>query len=497
MNRMTSRVTLLALLAVFALFLTQCRKDSFADSSDQNITFSADTVLFDTVFTTIGSTTLPLKVYNPHSDPIVVSNIDVMGGADSPYRVAVDGINGSSFTNIEIGPEDSAWVFIEVTIDPNNSSSPLIEEDSIRFITNGNTEYVKLVAWGQNACYHGSLGTLTVLECDEVWNADCPHVIYGIVAVDEGCSLTINAGTQVHCHAGSGLYVYRGLLDINGELGNEVVFQGDRLENSYDDVPGQWGIQLQVEFETGFGVEQATINRGGIWLFETVDCEIDYAILKNGIIGLQCDTTGTTTGESLRINNTVITNMSAIGMYTQGAHVTGTNCLFSNCGQNSAAFTIGGRYNFNHCSFVNYWTQSNRQSPTFYLNNYYVDVNNEVQVRPLEQTVFRNCLMYGNNAELTDFNEFVYDFADDGPEPQYFFDWCYVDTDLDLPAGFNFANMSNGQGEPPFIAPFSGDFDFAGSVPSAFKTNGSNLIFTDLKGAPRSSNPAKGCYMDD
>lgn len=476
----------------------QCRKDQWATDTSQNVTFSADTVLFDTVFTTIGSVTLPLKVYNPHTASISLSDITLMGGAESAYRLAVDGFNGTQFEDVEIGPEDSLWVFIEVTIDPNNVSSPLIEEDSIRFVTNGNVEYVNLVAWGRDACFHGGLGVLTVLECDEVWNPDKPHVLYGIVAVDEECSLTINAGTQVYCHSGSGLYIYRGNLDINGTLGNEVVFQGDRLEAEYQDLPGQWGIQLQVEFETGFGVEQATINRGGIWLFETEDCEIDYAILKNGIIGLQADTTGTLSGESLVMNNSVITNMSAIGLFAQGAHVTGKNCLFSNCGQNTAALTIGGQYDFNHCTFANYWTASNRQAPTFYLNNYYVDIDNNVQVRPLTGASFTNCFMYGNNASLTDFNEFVYDFADSGPEPVYSFNDCYVDTDLDIADNFPyFLNMGQGAGEPPFLAPFDGNFDFSGSVPTAFKTEGSGSIPEDIEGVFRSGTPAAGCYADD
>ena len=498
MKHAYARFSVIAFAAVVLLFFTQCNKEQFADSSDQNVTFSADKVLFDTVFTTICSTTLPLKVYNPHNDPIVYSNIDVMGGADSPFRIAVDGLNGTGFQGLEIGPNDSAWVFVEVTIDPNGATSALIEEDSVRFITNGNIEYVHLVAWGQDAFFHGGLGALTVLGCDEVWNADKPHVIYGIVAVDEGCSLTINPGTQVHCRNASGLYVFKGSLDVQGELGNEVCFQGDRLEPEYADVPGQWGIQLQVQFETGFGVEQATINRGGIWLFETQDCEIDHAIIKNGIIGIQCDTTGTSTGESLRINNTVVTNMSAIGIYTQGAHVSGSNCLFSNCGQNCAAFSIGGKYDFHHTTFANYWTQSNRQSPAFYINNYYVDVDQNVQVRPLLEANFTNCIMYGNNAELSDFNEFVYDFNLDAEQPNYFFNDCYVDTDQDILDGSHFSNMSQGQGEPPFVEPFAGNFDFPGPVASAFRSQtGFINTTTDIEGVFRSGLFARGCYMDD
>lgn len=469
-----------------------------ADQSDQAVTFSADTVLFDTVFTTIGSVTLPLKVYNPHNAMIVVEDIDLVGGTDSPYRMAVDGENGVSFNDVEIGPNDSLWVFVEVTIDPNNADFPLIVEDSIRFITNGNTAYVNLVAWGQDAYFHGSLDALTVLPCDEVWNADKPHVLYGIVAVDEGCNLTINAGTQVYCHSGSGLYVYRGGLNIEGALGNEVVFCGDRLEPEYENLSGQWGIQLDVEFETGFGVESATINRGGIWLFETDEASIDYAIIKNGIIGVQADTTGTLTGNSLQMTNTIISNMSAIGFLAQGAHVKGENDLIVNCGETCVALDIGGKYDFNHCTFANWWTAASRQAPAFYMSNYYVDVNENVQARPLSETIIRNSILYGNNASLSDYNEVILDmYTEDGFDPQYLIENCYVDTEADLTDGTHFLNTNQGAGDPPFLDPFNGDFDFAGQVPSAFATNGSGLISPDLKGQPRTNPPAKGCYMDE
>ena len=80
--------------------------------------FSADTIIFDTVFTTVGSTTEILKFYNRENQAIEVSSIYLAGGSASQFRINVDGISGTEFENIEIPAEDSLFIFVEVTVDP-------------------------------------------------------------------------------------------------------------------------------------------------------------------------------------------------------------------------------------------------------------------------------------------------------------------------------------------------------------------------------------------
>ena len=152
------------------------------------------------------------------------------------------------------------------TIDPQND----YDLRSSSRISSGHRQrlhqYVQLLAWGQDA-FHGSPGGISTLDCNALWTAQKPHVIYGVVGVAPGCNLTIEAGADVHVHAGGGLYVSGGTLDVNGELGNPVVFEGDRLEPEYADVPGQWGIQVDTLIQTEIGVAQASILGGGIWIY--------------------------------------------------------------------------------------------------------------------------------------------------------------------------------------------------------------------------------------
>ena len=481
-------------LIVIASFASSCRKDQITTDSSAQLDFSADTVLFDTVFTTIGSTTQLLKVYNNNDQAVSISNIQLEGGNNSMFRMNVDGVPGVNFSDVEIDAGDSMFVFIEVTVDPGNQNLPFIVEDQVLFRTNGNDQIVQLTAWGQDANFHGGLGSISLLGCDEIWNADKPHVIYGVVVVDEDCSLTINQGVQVFCHRGAGIYVGGGTLEVLGVLGNEVCFQGDRLEPEFANVPGQWGIELNFEFEDQFGVQEATVVRGGIWLSQCEGSRIDYAILKNGNIGVQVDTVKTAGTDALQITNTKIQNMSAIGLLAQGAEMSGYNNLITNCGRACGAFTIGGSYRFDHCTFANYWGEGTRQDPSFVLNNFYVDVNNNIRVRPLENTLFRNCIMWGNNAGLTDFNEFAVAIQEDEfvPPASYFFSNCAVDTDEDVEDPTFYLNILNGA-TPPFTSVNSNDFTLNNST-SIWQCPFVDTAPIDLAGVGRFSNIEKGCY---
>ena len=484
--------TLICTLLIIAM-TTGCGKVSYSDDPDLMLEFSADTVLFDTVFTTIGSVTLPLKVFNPNGSAVLIDEITLAEGVDSPFRINVDGAVGPSVADWPILANDSLWIFIEVTVDPTIGSTPFVIEDRIRFVTNGNEQEVTLAAWGQNARFHGGLNEITPLSsCDATWAADLPHVIYGIVEVEPGCSLTILPGTQVHVHDGGGLLVYQSTLNIAGQLGQEVVFQGDRLDENYEDYAGQWGIELDFEFETEYGIEEVTAQRGGIWLFGGVECEIRHAILKNGTIGLQVDTAGTSAAAALTIQNTRIHNMSAIGMLAQGATIDGYNNLFYDCGQTTAAFTLGGRYRMDHCSFVNYWSEGVRQAPSVLMTDWYEDVNGQIQLRSFNGSSFNNCIFLGNNYALTDFDEFVVSLLNPPIDP--FIRFSAVDVaDDEFP--LNILENCTVDQLPPFVSTSNRDFHIESNNALWDGAFGQFSTATDLDGNPRIvGNPDKGCY---
>tara|TARA_R110002012_G_scaffold206357_4_gene376265 strand:+ start:19023 stop:20576 length:1554 start_codon:yes stop_codon:yes gene_type:complete len=394
----------------FLMLWSSCRKDLEFSRSSGNLEFSKDTIYLDTVFTNIGSSTYNLKVYNRSNDDISIPSITLASGVNSEYRLNVDGMSGNSFENVEILAKDSMFVFIETTIDINNlpNTGEFLYTDKIIFDSGTNMQDVDLVTLVKDAVFiypnrdnsTGIIETLTLniggeqletniqgryLMPDEfTFTNQRPYVIYGYAAVPNGETLTINAGARVHFHANSGLLVADGAsLNVNGAfsadqdlLENEVIFEGDRLEPAFSDVPGQWG---------------------SIWLFQgSVNNTINYATIKNASVGLLTDSNADEANAKLTITNSQIYNSSNFGILGRNTSIVAENVVINNSGQSSFAGTEGGKYNFTHCTIANYWNNSFRQFPALLLNNFR-ETEDSIFLFDLTEANFNNCIIYGND----------------------------------------------------------------------------------------------------
>ncbi len=377
-------------MVILALVTQSCRKEELFDtSSDLRLSFSTDSILFDTVFTTLGSTTKVLMVYNTSGKPVRLSSVSLEKGAGSQFRLNVDGVSSHYVEDVEIDGNDSIFVFVKVRIDPNDQNSPLVVSDRIRFVINGNTQTVNLEAWGQDAHYivynhtGGGLPPYRIISTVDRavhWVNDKPYVIYGYAVVDSMGLLTIDPGVRVHFHKNSGLWIYRyGTIKVNGTLDEPVTFQGDRLEVEFQDVPGQW--------------DRIWINEG------SVNNVINYAIIKNGFIGVQAEVLQLEQAEprNLVISNTVIRNMSGWGLLSRNFNITSYNSEYSDCAIDAVYLSVGGSYDFRHCTLAGYWSNSVRQTPSLLLSNYYEDAySGTLYVGDLKRAFFGNCIIYGN-----------------------------------------------------------------------------------------------------
>ena len=192
------------------LIIFSCRKDvEIFDSPSAQLRFSTDSIHFGTVFTTVGTVTKNIRVFNPYSETVKISSIRLAGGNTSAFRMNVDGIPGDAHSNIEIAGKDSMFIFIEATLNPNQVDTPLVLYDQIEFVTNGNFQNVVLEAIGQDAhfitptSFNRNLPDFTCLRttcnsgswctgpCGEdippvnvTWTNDKPYVIYGFLAMD-------------------------------------------------------------------------------------------------------------------------------------------------------------------------------------------------------------------------------------------------------------------------------------------------------------------------
>ena len=344
-----------------------CRKDNVIKTEGVNLKFSTDTVFLDTVFNTVGSSTYTLKVYNPESEKVVVDNIR-LENQSSCYRLNINGKAGNNLSNIEILPQDSIYIFIEITA--GSCSTPeMVYEDRILFENKGTQQDVRLVSLVWDAKFHYPNKFLisgtgpnsvfipySIIDCNTTWRRGERHVIYGYAVVDEGCELIIEPDVEVYFHNNSGLWVFNGgrLKVAEGAstgIGDSVLFTSDRLEPSYENIPGQWGGVL-----------------GGIFIDDSARCIINNAVIKNSENAIRLDSAQFP--DQLTITNSYILNSSRTGIFGGFGSVKAENLVVANSGYYSL-FCYGGNYEFLHCTFANYWTQSTRTVPAVYLTNYF------------------------------------------------------------------------------------------------------------------------------
>lgn len=478
----TQRLLFISLLFIL---LASCRKeDEIFDGSSAQLNFSTDSITFDTVFTTIGTSTKYFMVHNPYSETVKISSIRLTGGQQSNFRINVDGRSGNSHQDVEIPPKDSIWVFVEATVDPNNLQNPFVIEDYVEFITNSNRQTVKLVAWGQNAIYYtpttfsNNLPDYTCLTgpCgDDIppvnvqWTDSLPIVIYGYVVVDSLDELTIQAGTKVHFHNSAGLWVYSGgKLTVNGTKEEPVIFQGDRLELPYSERPGQWDR---------------------IWINEGAQNSINYAIIKNAFIGIQAEVSPFTnppydpnTPRYLEIKNTIIDNSASVGLLSSIFTIDAENLLITNSGQHNVVLRSAGDYNFTHCSFANYFDAAKRETPSFFVLNSFVTAN-ATQVIGVPEVQLYNSIVDGDLD-----NEFDTEVINNG---SITFDVqnTLLKTTYNTSNASEFQNIIKNPSSEIFNDPLNGDFElFEQSV----ARNGGNINFAnqvplDLNGESRTT----------
>ena len=455
---------ILTISIITLVWLTSCYKETISSDPSLKLSFSADTVMFDTVFTSIGSATRFVKIYNESSKNIEIESIELAGGKTSPYRINIDGNPNSSAKNLYLKGNDSLFIFVEVTINPTNLNSPLLITDSIIFNTNGNYQSIKLAAWGQDVhlLNNKTIATNTILTANK------PYLIINDMLVAPNTNLTINAGAALYFHNQAMLKVL-GKLTVNGEPDNPVTFCGDRLEEFYKDKAGQWG---------------------GIWLSAgSYDNFINWAEIKNAIYGVIVDTVGKVNTKTLTIHNSRIQNMSMNALLARGAVVEAGNCLFANTADHTVSLIWGGDYNFYHCTIANYWGQYiSRKNPALLVWNYYIDHNNNVQPRNIENAYFGNCIIYGSrNDEVSVVSE--YNGQPVNAQLNYLFENCIVRTTqaLDLTSETHFKHTISEN--PKFKLPFEGNFEL--DTLSAAKDIGSkniSLLFPfDLNNSSRTS----------
>jgi hypothetical protein len=453
-------------LMLVGFYLMGCNSETYF--SDKNsLTFSKDTVWFDTVFTRKPGSTYPISVTkiisvkNPEVLP-VKANFKVAGGAQSQFRVAIDGESGITFNDVEIAAQDSVFIFVQCKLEANNNTLPVIVLDSLIAEVNGHSSNLKLAAYGWDANYFQD----TIFDNDVTWsNTSKPYVIVGYLGLTQGSKFTINSGVQVYASARSSMYI-GGSLNILGNAINRVKIRGDKPVWETQFLPNQWG--------------------GIHFLVGSSNNKIQYADITNATIGIRVDSLPVNGTNNLVLENTKIQYCGQACLLGITAHIQAINCLFADAGSYTFLGLLGGDYRFNHCTFAEYSGIAARNDGHFAITNTLRSGTGALLKHAPLNCTLNNSIVFGYNKEeleidQTNLSAFNLDAENNLLKSQN------PNSLLNKP---NILNK-----DPEFIDTDRGNYEID-STSAAYKKAAifGTPVNIDIKGNTRKSQPDLGCY---
>lgn len=393
-----------------------------------------------------------------------------MNPSKSGFRMNIDGEKGNLISNVEILKKDSLFGFIEITAPSSDSEIPLLIKDSIKFITNGNVQYLHLRAVGQDVyIWKGEKITK-----DSVITKKRPLLIHGSMIVNNGVTLTLEEGVKIFMANNATIEIHGSLL-TKGTVQNPVVIRGerfDKLDNTipYDNVPGQWD---------------------GIYFYpESYNNHLENIHIRNAQRGLTFYTSNSEYKKATLIN-TIIHNSAEYGVLATNSNIDATNCLFSNSGGTTVSLR-GGKYSLLHCTIANYykWSVYARTKESLIITNN----ANIGRSSPLDKCDITNSIIYGtirkelsldNNVNTT----FNYQFKNCIIKGEETSNALYSNIIWNTDPSFLYLNNDGRyfyNFELKYPSPAIGKADRTYSLAAPF----------DLKGVSRlkDSNPDIGCY---
>ena len=367
------------LFALLSLVVASCSEGIVSEDPTLRLTFSHDSVCFDTVFTNMGSSTKRMMVYNPNKNAILIQQVRMQDGRY--FRINVDGENNmDNLRDITLRGGDSVFIFIRTDIDTQQSNAPVLIEDSILFEVNGHMQYVFLQAYGQD---------VEILSTDKVYdrlvlNNQKPYLIYDTLVV-QGL-LSIQKGATLYMHQGAAIYAF-GAVHATGTLEDPIVIRGDRTDRLFDSVPyrvasGQWdGLYL---------IHQEGMPRPMHHL--------SYVDILSGSVGLYVISESANYRPSLLLENARIHNHSVYGLVLQNIDATVVNTEISNCAS-YCVYLAGGKHRFVHNTIASYFgfphTTINIHHNMLPENVAAVYINNLSKKMAPTDASFHNCIING------------------------------------------------------------------------------------------------------
>lgn len=325
-------IKILVLLILITTTVTGCFTEEYATSPNEILSFSTDTVKFDTIYSEQGSSTKRFMIYNQNSKAVIISSISLTGGNESGFYINIDGTKGPYINSLVVSAKDSLFAFVEATPSQTEQVTPQEILGEISFITNSVTQRVVLQAYAQDAT------TITDKEIEEgelVLTQGNPYLIYDSLVIRPNATLKIEAGAQLRLHDKAKIII-EGTIISEGTMTQPVVIQGDRTDNLLTNLPysrlaGQWdGIYIRTDSKNNslnYTTVQGTSN--GIHL-EGDDLENVKLTITNSIIHNSTGDIIEVNGCNVEISNSQLSNAVGSLLDVKGGIAKVTQCTLAN-----------------------------------------------------------------------------------------------------------------------------------------------------------------------
>lgn len=415
------------------MYLWSC-EEPVITVEEGELVFSADTVLFDSIFTTFQTPSERLWVYNTTGKNINISRIWLEAGEQTEFKLVVDGILQNDVEDIVLAKDDSLLIFVSLKSELKNAFT----EEYIAFQIGENVQRKLIHAYVIDAFFltarleqEEDADNLQVFlrqgsfffSRDTLLTPEKPIIMDGPIIIPEGVTVTIQAGTELFFTPykfqfaftdGSRSFTFFSTLIVNGTLIVEgaaedpVVFEGSRLDEDYRESPAQWR-----------GIRFTQTSQNNI---------IRHAIIKNAIYGVEVDSIAVGDQPKLLIQYSEIRNMSAYGILGFGASndlgnmpaLVMENSVVNTCKDQTVRIIGGGNYEFYNCTFANFSLRNfSRRTPQIRVANYLEGAQN-IFIYP-SRTVFTNSIIYGNEDA-----EIAVDSIAGFPYTEFVFDHCLI-----------------------------------------------------------------------
>ena len=393
---------------IFSFFLLAACSDyeSFSDNPNFRLTFSEDTIAFDTLVSTIPSSTKTLYAFNNNNNGMRVRTIQLEGGATSHFRVNVDGryLADGIWHDFEVLRHDSLVIRIEMTPPEAGGTEPLYFKENLHFLLENGAQQTVVLTGGSIDAY---ITKGLIIDASTTLLTDKPYVIYDSLVVKPEAELTLGEGTKLMFHDKAALHVY-GKLTVQGSLEKPVILRGDRMDHMfdylpYDNTPSRW--------------EGIVIHRGSF------GNKLLYCDLHSSRFGIICEDTEQLkpdeTNPSVTLDCCILHNIGGDGLQFNNCVSSVTNTQISNTLGHTVNIN-GGSHHFVYCTLAQFYPFTGDIGDGLHL----VSSEGGDEYGMLRKAHFINCVITGYGQDVIMGENIV----TDSYTCNYLFHHCFLNT---------------------------------------------------------------------